>query len=431
MTCGLVGNTVARVPAPRVVIAVLAASAAVAAPPAHAATTRYAAPTPQGAGDCSTAADACTITTAVALSGNGDTVDVRGDLGDYGLGAGTIAPGSETAVHFVGINGTPRLIANGSADTMSLQAPSSSAVNLYIENDGDGDALAAGVFSSPGRISLDRLYVKTAGMPSHTCLIQGGVTLRNSVCWQSNSAAASDGIELEGTNKLRNDVAWVTGSGAAVACGGFYFECDGTVVNTIARATGAGGSDLETFGETSDATLAVRNSNYGTAVPKGTVSKDHFHTDASDQHAAPQLVNPGAGNFRELAGSPTINAGSTSPANGAADLAGKPRTVNGKTDIGAYERGTPLRPPHGTKITRAKIGRHRATFRFRASGTVKGFKCAVARRKKPPKKPKLVFKRCKSPKTYKHLKRGRYLFEVRAFNAAGVDPKPASKRFRI
>jgi hypothetical protein len=410
---------------------VVAASMALGAQAAQAATNRYAAPSPQGSGDCSTPADACTIGTAVALSVSGDTVDVRADLGDYDLGTGTIAPGSSTAVSFVGISGTPRLIANGSAPTLELQAASSSARNLYVENDGDGDALSAGLVGGPGSISLDRLYVKTTGAPSHTCLIEGGVTLTNSVCWQSNSAATSDGILLEGTNTLRNDVSWVTGSGAAVDCGSFYFECDGTVVNTIARATAAGGSDLETFGGPFDTTLTVRHSNFGTAVSKGNTAKDHFDIDATNQRAAPQLVNPSAGNFRELATSPTINAGVTSPANGATDLDGKPRTVNGKTDIGAYERGTPLPPrPHGTKITKAKIRKRRATFRFTASGTVKGFRCALARRKKG-KHPKLVFRRCKSPKTYKHLKRhARYLFEVRAFNAAGVDRKPARKRFR-
>ena len=44
-------------------------------------------------------------------------------------------------------------------------------------------------------------------------------------------------------------------------------------------------------------------------------------------------------------------------------------------------------------------------------------------------KPK--FKRCKSPKTYKHLKPHKYVFEVRAVSAAGKDPTPAKKKFRI
>ena len=93
-----------------------------------------------------------------------------------------------------------------------------------------------------------------------------------------------------------------------------------------------------------------------------------------------------------------------------------------------------LGPPHGTTITKAKINKkkHKATFKFRASGTITGFQCALARSKgKHHKAGKLVFRACSSPKTYKHLKHGRYKFEVRAVNSAGVDSTPAIKKFKI
>jgi hypothetical protein len=38
--------------------------------------------------------------------------------------------------------------------------------------------------------------------------------------------------------------------------------------------------------------------------------------------------------------------------------------------------------------------------------------------------------KCKSPKTYKHLKGGRYIFEVRALSPLGAGPV-AERRFRI
>ena len=91
-------------------------------------------------------------------------------------------------------------------------------------------------------------------------------------------------------------------------------------------------------------------------------------------------------------------------------------------------------PPHNTTITKAKINKkkHTATFKFLASGTITGFQCALARSKgKHHKAGKLVFRACSSPKTYKHLKHGRYKFEVRAVNATGPDPKPAKKTFTI
>ena len=95
--------------------------------------------------------------------------------------------------------------------------------------------------------------------------------------------------------------------------------------------------------------------------------------------------------------------------------------------------------PPGTKISKVKISKvkisskhHQAKFSFKAIGRSSGFQCALVKKpKKHHKKPKPHFARCKSPKTYKHLKAGKYTFEVRAFNAAGADPTPAKKSFTI
>jgi hypothetical protein len=94
---------------------------------------------------------------------------------------------------------------------------------------------------------------------------------------------------------------------------------------------------------------------------------------------------------------------------------------------------TAKRPPN-TKISKAKINqaKNSATFKFKALGAPKakaasGFQCALVKKKHA--KPK--FKKCKSPKKYKHLRPHRYTFEVRAFDAAGRDPTPAKKKFKI
>jgi uncharacterized delta-60 repeat protein len=90
-----------------------------------------------------------------------------------------------------------------------------------------------------------------------------------------------------------------------------------------------------------------------------------------------------------------------------------------------------------TKISKAKINqaKNSAKFKFKAAGSAKattssGFQCALVKRKKH-RKPKVKFKHCESPKRYKHLEPARYTFEVRAFSAAGKDPTPAKKKFRI
>jgi hypothetical protein len=85
--------------------------------------------------------------------------------------------------------------------------------------------------------------------------------------------------------------------------------------------------------------------------------------------------------------------------------------------------------PPNTRITQARIGSNKrnAVFKFKASGKNTGFQCALVSKKHP--KPR--FKSCRSPKTYKHLKNGRYTFDVRAIGPGGKDPSPAKKRFKI
>jgi hypothetical protein len=86
--------------------------------------------------------------------------------------------------------------------------------------------------------------------------------------------------------------------------------------------------------------------------------------------------------------------------------------------------------PPNTRITKATINqkRHKATFKFKATGgTATSFQCQLKRKHQTATK----FKRCDSPKTYRHLKRGEYSFKVRAAGPGGEDETPAKNSFRI
>jgi hypothetical protein len=85
--------------------------------------------------------------------------------------------------------------------------------------------------------------------------------------------------------------------------------------------------------------------------------------------------------------------------------------------------------PPNSRITQAMIAsnKRKAVFKFKGSGKKTGFQCALVSKKH--RKPR--FKSCRSPKTYKHLKNGRYTFEVRAIGPGGKDPSPGKKRFKI
>jgi Divergent InlB B-repeat domain/WD40-like Beta Propeller Repeat len=92
----------------------------------------------------------------------------------------------------------------------------------------------------------------------------------------------------------------------------------------------------------------------------------------------------------------------------------------------------PARPAH-SKITKAKINAHKHTASFSFSARrASRFQCElIPPTKKGHKKPKVTFGSCRSPKTYKHLKTGKYTFLVRGVNSTGGDRTPARKTFKI
>jgi parallel beta-helix repeat protein len=151
--------------------------------------------------------------------------------------------------------------------------------------------------------------------------------------------------------------------------------------------------------------------------------------------SAPMFVNPGADNYHLLAASPMIDTGDPSDSgSGARDLDGGPRACDGdgdgvlRRDIGADEFRTPAgddcKTPNST-IRKPKVNRNKRRARIRFSSTDPGstFECKLDNR---------PFRPCGSPKTYRHLKRKRHTFRVRATDAFGNEElAPAVRRFRV
>ncbi len=109
-------------------------------------------------------------------------------------------------------------------------------------------------------------------------------------------------------------------------------------------------------------------------------------------------------------------------------------TLGSDQSVTASFAQAPPPPPKApnTKIIKAKIDNKKgsAKFTLKATGDSTGFQCALAKKPKHGK-PKLHFKSCHSPKSYKHLKTGHYTFEVRAKDPGGTDKSPAKKQFTI
>jgi len=94
--------------------------------------------------------------------------------------------------------------------------------------------------------------------------------------------------------------------------------------------------------------------------------------------------------------------------------------------------------PKGTAISKAviKSRKKKATFAFSAPGAITGYECKLKRprpkkRKGGKKPPPAKFSSCVTPKKYKKLKPGKYIFGVRALDILGADATPAVKKFRI
>jgi hypothetical protein len=106
----------------------------------------------------------------------------------------------------------------------------------------------------------------------------------------------------------------------------------GSMTLDLKNAISSGdGADLAAGGS-GPSKLVVTNSNFDSAEPfgGGTISA------ASNETAPPLFVNAAAGDYREAAGSPTIDAGSNDQI-GATDLEGSPRSQGAAPDIGAFE----------------------------------------------------------------------------------------------
>jgi len=81
------------------------------------------------------------------------------------------------------------------------------------------------------------------------------------------------------------------------------------------------------------------------------------------------------------------------------------------------------------KLSNFTVHHHSATFTFTAPGA-NGFACALLKPKQIKKHKKPHFSGCNSPKTYKHLGKGKYKFEVKALYSTGAGPA-AIQTFKI
>jgi hypothetical protein len=320
----------------RIVLGALVAMAIV-APAASADTQRYASPSGADAADCSPA-NPCSVTKAVTGAGAGDEVIIT--PGDYQL-TKTLATPAKITIH--GVAGQPRpRLRFGGAGQFGLALGYDSLLR-YVAID-QAEPTAA-LFSSPGRI--DQVIVTGPSGPLCTAHVSNSIVRDSIFVAHGANGRAICTLALLGatsTSSVRNVTAIATGSnGVAI-----HADASGTstatlnLVNVIARG-GQGGVDLKaTTFNGGAATISAAHSNYGTESVAG--NGDISNGGGNQLFKAPLFVNAAAGDYRQAAGSPTIDAGVNEPINGAFDFEGDPRRI-GTMDIGADEF---LVPPAAT-----------------------------------------------------------------------------------
>jgi hypothetical protein len=323
---------------------------------ANAATTYYTLP---GAGNTTCAqGDECSLVHALALPlAPGDSIVMEPGNTAYTPGSITIP----TGIAIGGQSGaaTPTIQGPGTANAVIMSAPDATLHDVRVVA-GAGQ-VALFMASIPTGSTAERVAAIAPSGPA-ACQI-GAATMRDVLCW----GAAGDAIIQNLTSgihtaNLTNVTAIASANGIdAVTSGGDSRTVVGT--NVIARG---GFRDVLTGESGSTTTVTLANSNYatvddsagGTITPPGT---------NGNQTAAPLFADPANGDFHQLAGSPTIDAGLGAADIGPLDLDRAPRISPtckggpaGTPDIGAYEFPTATPPaPVCSLIAIGKLKRNK------------------------------------------------------------------------
>jgi hypothetical protein len=300
---------------------------------------RYA--SPSGSGAACTKQAPCSLEEAVSKVKNGDEVIV--EAGTYPV-ATTIAapPGSESfEVHGDPGGPMPTITTASTGPPITAFGPG---VRLrYLRFVANGE-LGFGVVC-PGKGSLDQVEAMVTGKSSTAISMAEDCSVRDSLALatgNSSTALLASAVSGPVVGHVRNVTAIASAPSETVAVraseyglvygGGYTLDAK----NLIARA---GTVDLSTTSLGFEpASISVAYSNFETTEKLSAIEEG-----AGDQHTPPLFVDPGAGDYREAAGSPTIDAG-TAEGIGSLDPSGNARVIGAAPDIGAYEFVPPQAP---------------------------------------------------------------------------------------
>jgi hypothetical protein len=260
----------------------------------------------------------------------------RGDhhLRPYTLSAAAVLSFEATGANVHGdLNGArPTISAAVPGIAFAVFTPKSRLSYVDVTNSAEG----AAAIGCATEVTVERVIGKTVSKTGQGLVQLGSCTVRDSLIRAEGSEAVALFASCEKSEIARNVTAIATGAkavGVRVSYNGIMIG--GTCLLDLRNAIASGDLyDLQTnFGGFGPGNIAVENSNFDVVKqePSTTIVQG-----AGNQTAAPLFADAAAGNYRELAGSPTIDAGIASQI-GSLDLDGNARVLGAAPDIGAYE----------------------------------------------------------------------------------------------
>lgn len=276
----------------------------------------------------STADGACTPTSpcridyAINGAAAGDEVIVA--PGTYQV-PGTLQPTAAIELH--GIVGQPRPHLIGYGLTALLSFKSGGWVrHLALEATGSAqDALTL-----RSGLAEDLLIRSATGDGAKINGAPDGTVLRDSVVQTAAGGTGTAGLKLRDSGP-GGDVTLVNltvmapiGEAAGIRCE--LSNGQARLINAIVR-----GASADINASSGGANCTARSSNFRPLLSPGVIAG------LDNQQANPRFVDAGGGDFRPLADSQTVDAGSADELLGAGDAAGCPRVLGAAPDIGAYE----------------------------------------------------------------------------------------------
>jgi hypothetical protein len=303
-----------------------------------------------GSGTSCSEAEPCSMSQITTVTpASGDTVVLYGGEGTYSsaLFPMNVTVNIPEGVTWTGAPGRPMPVIYSEAGSPGLggfilEGTGSKLADMEIIYSGDRSAVFFGLGTGA---SMERVAVHSVSANEPACNLALEPTLvSDSLC---EGAASGMTTNLGGggsfVDTLRND----TFVGTSPFGYGAFVLSNGPAIEVVAfNSIFHGAHDIGADRLAGSITFTLDHSNYATVENSGGATIPAAGS-GTNQKAAPLFVNAAAGDFREAAGSPTIDAGALNAENGPADLAGSPRNVSavpactepheGPPDIGAYE----------------------------------------------------------------------------------------------